>query len=150
MRPTLRFLFAATLLLCACQAKRESSETQLGEGAQSQPVGVTLPGGLVYQDYVVGSGTVADGGMRATVHYTGWLEDGTKFSSSYDENQPTEFMIGAGEVIQGWEQGVKGMRVGGKRKLIIPPELGYGDAGRPPIIPPGATLIFSIELVRLG
>ncbi len=110
---------------------------------------VTTPSGLKYQDLVVGNGPLAESGSQVTVHYTGWLTDGTKFDSSLDRNQPFPFTIGAGQVIPGWDEGVKGMRVGGKRKLTIPSDLAYGEAGRPPVIPPNATLVFDVELLSV-
>lgn len=103
--------------------------------------------GLKIIDEVVGTGPSPKPGQRVTLHYTGKLENGTKFDSSVDSGQPYEFTIGVGNVIQGWDEGIMTMKVGGKRKLIIPPELGYGAAGRPPKIPPNATLIFDIELL---
>ena len=106
--------------------------------------------GLRYQDLVVGAGETATSGDSVRVHYTGWLTDGTKFDSSVDRNEPFGFRIGAGRVIQGWEEGVAGMNVGGQRKLVIPPELGYGDRGAGGgIIPPGATLVFDVELLEI-
>ena len=111
---------------------------------------VTLPSGLKYVDMKVGDGAIAESGMTASVHYTGWLTDGTKFDSSVDRGQPFSFKIGAGNVIRGWDEGVQGMRVGGKRKLTIPPDLGYGAAGTPGgPIPPNATLVFDVELVAI-
>ncbi len=110
---------------------------------------VTMPSGLKYVDLKVGDGTVAESGMTASVHYTGWLTDGTKFDSSLDRGQPFAFKLGAGQVIRGWDEGVKGMRVGGKRKLTIPPDLGYGSAGAGGLIPPNATLVFDVELVEV-
>ncbi len=101
-------------------------------------------------DIVVGEGDEAVSGKRVKVHYTGTLTDGKKFDSSHDRRQPFGFMLGAGEVIKGWDQGVAGMRVGGKRKLVIPPELGYGPRGYPPVIPPNATLVFEVELLAVG
>lgn len=103
--------------------------------------------GLKITDEVVGTGPTAQLGQTVTVHYTGKLENGTQFDSSLDSGQPLEFMIGTPDIIQGWNEGVIGMKVGGKRKLIIPPELGYGPAGRAPKIPPNATLLFDIELL---
>lgn len=115
--------------------------------APENPKEVTVPSGLKYEDLVVGNGALAEDGMTATVHYTGRLVDGTKFDSSLDRGQPFSFQIGAGQVIRGWDEGVRGMRAGGKRKLTIPPDLGYGDRGVRNLIPPGATLIFEVELL---
>lgn len=110
---------------------------------------VTTPNGLKIQDTVIGSGDLAERGRYITVHYTGTLENGTKFDSSVDRGQPFSFVLGAGEVIQGWEQGFEGMRVGGKRKLIIPAALAYGSRGAGNIIPPNATLYFDVELLSV-
>ena len=110
---------------------------------------ITTASGLQYQDLVVGDGQEAKAGDAVNVHYTGWLEDGTKFDSSVDRGQPFEFQLGAGRVIQGWDEGVAGMKVGGKRKLTIPPELGYGASGAGDVIPPNATLIFEVELLEI-
>lgn len=108
-----------------------------------------LASGLQYEDLVVGSGKMAEPGMNVSVHYTGWLNDEakTKFDSSQDRAQPFQFQLGAGQVIQGWDEGVKGMRIGGKRKLTIPPDMGYGARGASGIIPPNATLLFDVELL---
>ncbi|GAW67457.1 peptidylprolyl isomerase [Geoanaerobacter pelophilus] len=103
--------------------------------------------GLSYTDIVKGNGAAPTSGKMVTVHYTGVLENGTKFDSSVDRGQPFSFRIGAGEVIPGWDEGVISMKVGGKRKLIIPPQLGYGSAGAGGVIPPNATLIFDVELL---
>ncbi|MEW6733783.1 MAG: FKBP-type peptidyl-prolyl cis-trans isomerase [Acidobacteriota bacterium] len=108
---------------------------------------ITLASGLKYIDLAVGEGEEAVTGRRLTVHYLGTLVDGKKFDSSYDRNRPYEFILGEGAVIKGWEEGFTGMRVGGKRKLIIPPQLGYGATGAGNIIPPNATLIFEVELL---
>jgi peptidylprolyl isomerase len=110
---------------------------------------ITTASGLQFQDLVVGSGPQAKAGNTVVVHYTGWLEDGTKFDSSLERGEPFGFTLGAGRVIAGWDEGVAGMQVGGKRKLVIPPELGYGSAGAGNVIPPNATLIFEVELLDL-
>jgi peptidylprolyl isomerase len=103
--------------------------------------------GLQYADLVVGKGSPPEKGQTVTVHYTGWLTDGKKFDSSVDRGQPFDFPLGQGQVIKGWDEGVAGMRMGGKRKLIIPPDLGYGSHGAGGVIPPGATLVFDVELL---
>lgn len=111
---------------------------------------ITTPSGLKYQDLVVGNGPMAEEGTPVVVNYTGWLTDGTKFDSSYDPGrQPLPFTIGAGMVIRGWDEGVKGMRVGGKRKLTIPPDLAYGERGYPPVIPANSTLVFEVEFLSV-
>lgn len=102
---------------------------------------------VLVQDLVIGTGTEAKPGMQITAHYTGMLTNGTVFDSSYKRNQPFSFTLGAGQVIKGWDQGVGGMRVGGKRRLTIPPQLAYGAQGVSGVIPPNAWLIFDIELL---
>ena len=103
---------------------------------------------LIKEDLAVGTGAEAAKGKMVSVHYTGWLTDGKKFDSSKDRGQPFQFPLGRGHVIEGWDQGVAGMKVGGKRKLTIPPELAYGARGTPGgPIPPNATLVFDVELV---
>ncbi len=107
--------------------------------------------GLLYEDLITGDGEEATGsGQTAIVHYTGWLEDGSKFDSSLDRNEPFSFALACGMVIKGWDEGVIGMKVGGKRKLTIPPELGYGESGAGGAIPPNATLIFEVELLEIS
>lgn len=106
--------------------------------------------GFQVTDEVVGTGAAAAAGRWVTVHYAGTLADGTTFDSSRDRGEPFSFLLGAGKVIKGWDQGLLGMRVGGKRKLVIPPELAYGSEGRPPVIPPNATLTFEVELLDAG
>jgi len=111
---------------------------------------VVTPTGLKYVDLKIGTGAEAKAGNVVEVHYTGWLTDGTKFDSSRDRNEPLRFKLGVGQVIKGWDEGVAGMKVGGKRKLTIPPELGYGKQGAGGVIPPGATLVFEVELLGVG
>lgn len=111
---------------------------------------VTTESGLKYIDVTVGDGAMPQKGQLIAAHYTGWLTDGTKFDSSHDRGQPIQFPIGQGRVIRGWDEGLSTMHVGGRRILIIPPDLGYGDRGTPGgPIPPGATLIFDVELVDI-
>ncbi|MFN6565852.1 FKBP-type peptidyl-prolyl cis-trans isomerase [Dendronalium sp. ChiSLP03b] len=110
---------------------------------------VTNPSGLQYKDLKEGTGVTPQRGQTVTVHYTGTLEDGTKFDSSRDRGQPFKFKIGVGQVIQGWDEGVGSMKVGGRRQLIIPSELGYGSRGAGGVIPPNATLIFDVELLEV-
>lgn len=110
----------------------------------------TTPSGLQYWDIVVGTGATAVAGSQVSVHYTGWLTSGEKFDSSVDRGQPFSFPLGAGQVIKGWDEGVAGMKVGGKRQLRIPPELGYGAAGAGGVIRANATLIFDVELLQVG
>jgi FKBP-type peptidyl-prolyl cis-trans isomerase FkpA len=110
---------------------------------------ITTPSGLKYEEIQAGTGAVAQAGNRAKVHYTGWLKNGQKFDSSVDRNDPFEFTLGAGMVIKGWDEGVAGMKVGGKRKLFIPAALGYGTRGAGEVIPPNSELIFEVELLGL-
>jgi FKBP-type peptidyl-prolyl cis-trans isomerase FkpA len=110
----------------------------------------TTASGLIIQDLTVGAGDLAVAGRRVTVHYTGWLTDGTKFDSSKDRDDPFVFPLGGRRVIAGWDEGVQGMRVGGVRKLTIPPALAYGTRGAGGAIPPNATLVFEVELLAVG
>jgi len=105
--------------------------------------------GLKYDDTVIGDGATAEKGQTVSVHYTGWLIDGEKFDSSKDRNDPFQFPLGAGRVIRGWDEGVQGMKVGGTRRLTIPPQLGYGAQGAGGVIPPNATLVFEVELLEI-
>jgi FKBP-type peptidyl-prolyl cis-trans isomerase FkpA len=108
------------------------------------------PSGLGIEDTSEGTGAEAKAGQRVKVHYTGTLTDGKKFDSSRDRGQPFQFTLGTGQVIRGWDEGVAGMKVGGTRRLTIPPELGYGSRGAGSVIPPNATLIFEVELLDVG
>ncbi len=112
---------------------------------------ITTPSGLQYEDTAPGTGTQAHAGQQVSVHYTGWLfnggQQGAKFDSSRDRGDPFSFSLGAGMVIKGWDEGVAGMKIGGKRTLIIPPQLGYGARGAGGVIPPNATLKFDVELL---
>lgn len=105
--------------------------------------------GLKIEDTIEGNGAEATAGQTVSVHYTGWLENGSKFDSSKDRNQPFQFRLGGGQVIKGWDEGVQGMKVGGTRKLTIPADLGYGARGAGGVIPPNATLIFEVELLDI-
>jgi FKBP-type peptidyl-prolyl cis-trans isomerase FkpA len=134
-------LVVAVALAAACSKK------------SAEPAAAPAPakgGGLVVETIKVGDGPLATQGKTVSVHYTGRLTDGTKFDSSLDRGQPFEFTLGAGQVIRGWDMGIDGMRVGGKRKLTIPPELAYGAVGTPGgPIPPNATLVFDVELLAV-
>lgn len=109
----------------------------------------TTPSGLIIEELEVGTGATAASGHDVLVHYTGWLTDGSKFDSSKDRGQPFAFSLGQGMVIPGWDEGVAGMKVGGRRKLTIPPQLGYGPYGAGGVIPPNATLVFEVDLLDL-
>lgn len=126
--------------------------SQTGDNSMQQPTQaaeVTTPSGLKYVDLKVGTGESPKQGQTVVVHYTGWLTNGQKFDSSVDRAEPFEFLIGTGSVIRGWDEGVMTMKVGGKRKLIIPAELGYGARGAGGVIPPNATLVFEVDLIGL-
>jgi FKBP-type peptidyl-prolyl cis-trans isomerase FkpA len=111
---------------------------------------ITTASGLKYEDLVEGTGAAAKSGDNVSVHYTGWLTDGTKFDSSLDRRSPFGFSLGAGRVIKGWDEGVAGMKVGGKRKLHIPADLAYGSRGAGGVIPPNSELVFEVELLKIG
>ena len=142
------FLALAAALVTAQTAAKKSAAPNTNAPTKVTGEGVRTPSGLVYWDIRVGNGEVAKEGSHVRVHYTGWLTNGKKFDSSVDAGKPFDFTIGNGEVIKGWEEGVAGMRVGGKRQLRIPPALGYGAEGTPDgTIPPNASLIFDVQLL---
>ena len=140
------FLLSATFALGSISCGDAGFAPELGVDLDAM---TQTASGLHYQDLTVGDGATAQAGDSVSVHYTGWLTDGTKFDSSVDRGEPFTFHLGAGQVIPGWDEGVAGMRVGGKRKLVIPPELGYGDRGAGGVIPGGATLVFDVELLEV-
>jgi FKBP-type peptidyl-prolyl cis-trans isomerase len=129
------------IILMGCGESNQASTPK-----DAQPATTKTSSGLEYIDLTVGTGTVAVSGKNVAVHYTGWLTNGKKFDSSVDRGQPFQFSLGAGKVIKGWDEGVAGMKIGGKRKLIIPPNLGYGTRNMGSI-PPNSTLIFEVELL---
>ncbi len=151
------------LFIGACNSSEDTSQNNIEESTQSKNSGdnskmpaankgdkmETTDSGLQYIDTVVGDGESPKQGDKVVVHYTGKLEDGTKFDSSIDRNRPFEFTIGVGQVIRGWDEGVMSMRVGGKRTLTIPSELAYGERGAGKVIPPNATLVFDVELIEI-
>ncbi len=138
----------AVVMLIGWLGLPAAAETPDGS-AETVMESVTTPSGLIYTDTVVGEGDSPSTGQLVTVHYRGTLENGTEFDSSYRRNQPFTFQIGVGQVIKGWDEGVASMRVGGKRTLVIPPDLGYGSRGAGGVIPPNATLNFEVELLAI-
>jgi FKBP-type peptidyl-prolyl cis-trans isomerase FkpA len=154
---TYSLVLCVVVLASAC-AKKEESNTpaqqsaapaaQATAAAPAQPVADVTE--LKIEDTKVGTGAVAEAGKTVTVHYTGWLTNGTKFDSSKDHGEPFLFQLGAGRVIKGWDQGVVGMKIGGVRRLLIPPNLAYGANGAGGVIPPNATLVFEVELLGVN
>lgn len=154
-------LFFALVLLGLSAAGRGPTAAQAAPTSPALPAQNTVPQtqqtgqnavttatGLQYVDQVVGSGAQPQAGQTVVVQYTGYLDDGTKFDSSFDRNQPLEFVLGAGQVIRGWDEGLATMKVGGKRRLIVPPNLAYGEQGAGNgLIPPNSRLTFDVELV---
>ncbi len=163
MRPlSLTVSLAAAVAICVaatgCTKKDTATESSSTASNTTQTQPAAGGGGqmaqnvteLKIEDLKVGNGAEAKSGQPVTVHYTGWLTNGQKFDSSLDRGQPFKFMLGAGQVIPGWDKGVAGMKVGGKRKLTIPPNMGYGERGAGGVIPPNATLVFEVELLGVG
>lgn len=148
--PATQIAQTAADLLPSAETPSPMTEENLAEEAPIEETLITTDSGLQYVDITEGTGAMPQAGQRVTVHYTGTLEDGTKFDSSRDRGRPFTFQIGVGQVIKGWDEGVSTMRVGGQRKLVIPAELGYGSRGAGGVIPPNATLIFDVELLRIG
>ncbi|PIU03791.1 peptidylprolyl isomerase [Candidatus Shapirobacteria bacterium CG08_land_8_20_14_0_20_39_18] len=142
-------VIASLVFALSSNKQGESIEIPIDLPTATPAVMITPVTELISEDLVMGTGTEAVNGKTVTVNYLGTLENGTKFDSSYDRGTPFAFQLGAGEVIKGWDQGVAGMKVGGKRRLTIPSELGYGSAGAGGVIPPNATLIFEVELLKV-
>lgn len=143
-------LLVAVVIPACTQKETKTTADKKAEPASAAANAVKTASGLSYVDLVQGSGPSPTAGKSVKVHYTGWLENGTKFDSSVDRGEPFVFTIGAGQVIPGWDEGVLTMKMGGKRKLIIPPQLGYGAEGAGGVIPPNATLVFEVELLDVA
>ncbi len=144
MKSLLTLLSIGAFFVAGCNSS-QTVRNYPGEVSMNEPQ--STPSGLKYVDMVVGTGASPTTGKNVTVHYSGYLTDGKKFDSSVDRNKPFSFAIGVGQVIKGWDEGVASMKVGGKRKLIIPSALGYGSRGAGAAIPPNAELIFDVELL---
>lgn len=150
MRATFILLFVLSLAaVLLAQAKKTAAAPAPAGPTKVSGKPATTTSGVDYWDIKKGSGPVAVAGKQVSVQYTGWLADGKEFDSSLDVGDPIQFKLGSGTVIKGWDEGIAGMKVGGKRQLRIPPALGYGSRGFPPTIPPNATLIFDVELVAV-
>jgi FKBP-type peptidyl-prolyl cis-trans isomerase len=145
-----RFLIAILLIdvFALAQTATKKPVTHTGPTHVTGPP-ITTASGLEYWNIKQGTGALAIAGKKVKVDYTGWLTNGKKFDSSVGTGQPYEFTLGNGDVIKGWDEGIAGMKVGGKRQLKIPPALAYGESGRPPVIPPNSTLIFDVQLVAV-
>lgn len=141
---------AAPLTQTPAIAVVSENNTLIASKTMTDANAISTPSGLKYTEIKEGTGAQPQAGQTVSVHYTGTLEDGTKFDSSRDRNQPFSFKLGAGQVIKGWDEGLSTMKVGGQRQLIIPPGLGYGSRGAGGVIPPNATLIFDVELLKIS
>ncbi len=150
MRFRIATLVVVTAALAIGCSRPPEPDTGSGKATTMAENMETTPSGLQYVDVKLGTGASPKQGQTAVVHYTGWLVDGKKFDSSKDRGQPFTFAVGRGQVIKGWDEGVAGMKVGGKRKLTIPPALGYGARGAGGVIPPNATLLFEVELLAVS
>jgi FKBP-type peptidyl-prolyl cis-trans isomerase len=144
------FLVSTPLLLAQTSTQKRAATPNTNAPTKVMGDGVKTASGLQYWDIKVGTGEVAKDGDHVKVHYTGWLTSGKKFDSSVDAHQPFSLTLGKGEVIKGWDEGIAGMKVGGKRQLRIPPDLAYGAQGYPGAIPPNATLIFDVQLLAVN
>lgn len=146
-----RFLLLVSVTLVVAAAAALASPTPPA-GPPPLPSAIqwhTTPSGLKYADTVIGKGPTPQDGQIVVVHFTGWLDDGTQFDSTHRRGRPFGFPLGSGQVIKGWDEGVRTMRAGGKRRLVVPSPLGYGEQGLGPVVPPNAQLVFDIELVRI-
>ncbi len=149
MKQLLFLALAATFLLTYCSKEKSVPEIKEGQKITIPANAITTSSGLKYIDIVKGDGPLPQIGQTVVVHYTGWLMNGKKFDSSVDRNKPFRFVLGAGQVIRGWDEGLSTMHVGGKRRLFIPYQLAYGERGYPPVIPPKAMLVFDVELLSI-